>query len=129
MDDLIPTSIDDFVEDFLKNALEVDVLDYQKVESGGEGYTVIYVCNLNFDQIEVLQSVGFEQIKDDLWIFNGFEIEIDKLKDTPVIKYFENLQREEWTKLINLRCEVDHNFYGKIKKLYFEVHITLQKSP
>ena len=126
MGDLIPTNIDDFIEDFLKIVLEVDVLDYQKVESGGEGYTIIYVCNLNSDQIEVLESVGFEQIRDDLWIFNGFEIEISKLKDTPVIKYFENLQREKWTELIDLRCEIDNNFYKKCNKktLFRSTHNT-----
>ena len=37
MGELIPTDISDFIEDFLKNSLGVEILDYQKVESGGEG--------------------------------------------------------------------------------------------
>jgi len=119
MGDLIPVNIDDFVEDFLKNIIGVDVLDYQKVGSGGEGYTVIYVCNLDSDQSEVLRSTGFKQTEDDLWIFSGFEIEINKLKDTPVMKYLENLQKEKWSELIELRCEIDNNFYTKCNKTIF----------
>ena len=119
MGDLIPTNIDDFIEDFLKNALEVDVLDYQKVESGGEGYTIIYVSGLNENQAEVLENIGFEQVKDDLWIFCGFEIEANKLKDAPVVRYFEDLQRDKWNKLIDLRCEIDNIFYKNCNKTLF----------
>jgi len=42
MGNLISTNIDDFIEDFLKNVIKVDVLDYQKVESGGEGSSFKY---------------------------------------------------------------------------------------
>jgi len=45
MGELIPFNINDFIEDFLKNVIEVDVLDYQKVGSGEEGYTIIYISN------------------------------------------------------------------------------------
>jgi hypothetical protein len=69
MGDMIPTNVDDFIEDFLKNSLQIDILDYQKLEFGGEGYTIIYVSNLDETQVEVLQSVGFEQIKGDLYQF------------------------------------------------------------
>jgi len=116
MGDLIPTNIDDFIEDFLKNSLEVEILDYQKIESGGEGYTVIYVSNLDEDQAEVLESIGFEQVKDDLWVLYGFEVEVNRLKDSPAIKYFENLQRDKWTELIDLRTEIDNIFYKKCNK-------------
>ncbi len=116
MDDLIPTNIDDFIEDFLKNSLKVEILDYQKVESGGEGYTVIYVSDLDGDQAEVLESIGFEQVKDDLWVLYGFEVEVNRLKDSPAIKYFENLQRDKWTELIDLRIEIDNIFYKKCNK-------------
>lgn len=116
MGELIPTSINDFIEDFLKNSLGVEILDYQKVESGGEGYTVIYVSNLDEDQAEVLESIGFEQVKDDLWILYGFEIEVNRLKNSPAIKYFENLQRAKWTELTHLRNEIDEFFYKKCNK-------------
>ena len=116
MGNLISTNIDDFIEDFLKNILKVDVLDYQKVESGGEGYSIVYVSDLNENQAEVLENIGFEQIKNDLWIFCGFEIEVNKLKDASVVKYFEDLQREKWSELINLRCEIDNIFYKKCNR-------------
>ena len=115
MGDLIPTNIDDFIEYFLKNSLQIDILDYQKVESGGEGYTIIYVSNLNEDQAEVLESIGFEQTKDDLWIFCGFEIDVNKLRESAE-GYFENLQREKWVELVYLRSDIDNIFYTKCNK-------------
>jgi len=115
MGDLIPTNIDDFIEYFLKNSLQIDILDYQKVESGGEGYTIIYVSNLSETQIEVLESIGFEQIKDDLWIFCGFEIDVNRLRESAGW-YFENLQREKWAELIYLRSDIDNIFYKKCKE-------------
>ncbi|RLA79346.1 MAG: hypothetical protein DRG33_04150 [Deltaproteobacteria bacterium] len=116
MGKLIPTGISDFIEDFLKNSLGVVILDYQKVESGGEGYTVIYVSDLDEDQAEVLKRIGLEQVKDDLWVLCGFEVEVNRLKDSPAIKYFENLQRDKWTELIHLRNEIDNIFYKKCNK-------------
>ncbi len=119
MGELIPTDISDFIEDFLKNSLKVEILDYQKVESGGEGYTAIYVSDLNENQAEVLENIGFEQVKDDLWIFCGFEVDINKLRN-PVKWYFENLQREKWIELIKLRCNIDNALFGKCKKPMFK---------
>ncbi len=116
---MISTNIDDFIKDFLKNALKLDILDYQKVESGGEGYTILYVSNLNNDQAEVLESIGFEQIKGDLWCFYGFEIEIDRLKDPTILKYFEEVQKEKWYELVNLRSEIDDIFYRMQKEALF----------
>lgn len=116
MDDLIPTNIDDFIEDFLKNGLGVEILDYQKVGSGGEGYTVMYVSDLDEDQAEILENIGFEQVKDDLWVFCGCEVEINRLNNSSAIKYFEDLQRDRWTELIHLRSEIDNNFYKKCSK-------------
>jgi hypothetical protein len=110
MGDMIPTNVDDFIEDFLKNSLQIDILDYQKLEFGGEGYTIIYVSNLDETQVEVLQSVGFEQIKGDLWIYEGFEINPEDLKDTTA-GYFENLQKEKWEELMSLRHKVDSQLY------------------
>lgn len=115
MGDLIPPNIDDFIEHFLKNSLQVDILDYQKVESGGEGYTIIYVSNLNETQAEVLENIGFERTKDDLWIFCGFEIDVNKLRDS-ARWYFEDLQREKWAELIYLRSDIDNIFYTKCNK-------------
>jgi len=112
MGDLIPTNIDDFIEDFLKNSLQIDVLDYQKLESGGEGYTILYVSNLEEAQINVLKSAGFEQIKSDLWIYEGFEANLEGLKDS-TRGYFENLQKEKWNELIYLRQQIDNTFYTK----------------
>jgi len=118
MGDLIPTNIDDFIEYFLRNSLQVDILDYQKVESGGEGYTIIYVSGLSEIQTEVLESIGFEQIKDDLWIFYGFEVNVDKLRDS-AIWYFEDLQRVKWMTLIKLRCYIDNSIFGECRVSMF----------
>lgn len=115
MGDLIPTNIDDFTEDFLKNSLQIDVLDYQKLESGGEGYTILYVSNLDEAQVEVLQSAGFEQIKSDLWIYEGFEVNLEDLKDSTA-GYFENLQKEKWDELVYFRHQIDSRFYIKYDK-------------
>jgi len=44
MGELIPFNINDFIENFLKNVIEVDVLDYQKVGSGGRRiYDNLYI--------------------------------------------------------------------------------------
>ncbi len=115
MGNLIPTNVDDFIKDFLKNSLQIDVLDYQKLSSGGEGYTVLYVSNLDEAQVEVLQSAGFEQIKSDLWIYEGFEVNLEDLNDSTAW-YFENLQKEKWDELISLRHQIDSRFYIKYGK-------------
>lgn len=119
MGELIPTNISDFIENFLKSSLKLDVLDFQEIESGGEGYTVIYVSDLDEGQVKVLENIGFEQVKDDLWVFCGFEVEVNRLKDSPAIKYFENLQRDGWAELIHLRCEIDNIFYKRCKNTLF----------
>ena len=112
---MIPTNVDDFIEDFLKNSLQIDVLDYQKLAFGGEGYTILYVSNLDEVQVEVLQSVCFEQIKDDLWIYEGFEINPEYLKDTTA-GYFENIQKEKWNELMSLRQQIDSQHYINYNK-------------
>lgn len=54
-----------------------------------------------------------------MWIYYGFEIEADKLRNSLAIKYLEKLQLEKWKELIYLRYEIDDIFYKKFNKSLF----------
>lgn len=118
MGNLISSNIDDFIS-FLKD-FGVEILDYQKLESGGEGYTVIYVSNLGTEQKEILKICGFIEARDDLWFIEGFEADIDKLKQSEsFLNYFRDLEDRKWRELIELRQAIDENFYSNHEKTLF----------
>ncbi len=126
MGNLIPSDIDWVINEFLKKFLKIDILDYEKIESGGQGYTTIYIGDLNDLQEDGLLSIGFERVKDDLWIIEGFERDILNLKDI-LAPYFEDLEKELWAEAINKRVDLDDAYRAKYGKSLFATHYTIPK--
>ncbi|MDW7989964.1 MAG: hypothetical protein RMH75_04795 [Archaeoglobaceae archaeon] len=115
---MIPTNIDDFIN-FLKN-LGIEILDYQKLESGGEGYTVVYVSNLDTKSEDILKLCGFSEAKSDLWFIEGFEASIDNLSESETfLNYFMDLEAEKWQKIIEIRQALDEKQYTQKKENLF----------
>lgn len=118
MGNLISANVDDFIS-FLKD-FGVDILDYQKLESGGEGYTIIYVSNIGAEEKEILGTCGFIEARNDLWFIEGFEVEIDKLKQSEAfLNYFRDLEERKWRDVIEFRQRLDDIFYKYNKKTLF----------
>ncbi|MDI9642479.1 MAG: hypothetical protein QFX37_03050 [Archaeoglobales archaeon] len=118
MGNLISANVDDFIS-FLKD-FGVDILDYQKLESGGEGYTIIYVSNIGAEEKEILETCGFIEAGNDLWFIEGFEVEIDKLKQSEAfLNYFRDLEERKWRDVIEFRQRLDDIFYKYNKKTLF----------
>lgn len=120
MGNLISANVDDFIS-FLKD-FGVDILDYQKLESGGEGYryTIIYVSNIGAEEKEILETCGFIEARNDLWFIEGFEVEIDKLKQSEAfLNYFRDLEERKWRYVIEFRQRLDDIFYKYNKKTLF----------
>lgn len=105
MDVLVPLTVDDLIP-FLNDSLEIEVLDWQKLESGGEGYIVIYVSNLDETQESLLMNFGFEQVNDDILIHEGFEVDLDSTKEL-VCEFYKEEESKKWLELTELRSRVD----------------------
>ena len=128
MGDIIPTNIEELIEGPLKYLLNMEIYDYGKIESGGEGYTYLYCGNIEDSHSEILVDLGFEKIKDDLWIIEGFEISPEKVLEA-LLPAYEKLQIRLWNEIINQRCKIDEYFRGRQREpLFHTTSTTLQIS-
>ncbi len=118
--------MDNLINEFLNEFVKIDILDYEKIESGGQGYTAIYIGNLEDEQEGILLDIGFEKVKDDLWIMEGFEIDILNLKDI-LAPYFEYLEKELWAEAINKRVDLDDAYRARYHESLFKTHYTIPK--
>ncbi len=128
MGNIIPTNIEELTEGHLKHLLNMEIYDYGKIESGGEGYTYLYCGNIEDSHSEILVDLGFNKIKEDLWIMEGFEISPEKALEV-LLPAYEKSQTKLWKDIINQRCKIDEYFRGRQREpLFRTTSTTLQIS-
>ncbi|RLI80188.1 hypothetical protein DRP04_08460 [Archaeoglobales archaeon] len=105
-------SAQELVEKIIRGLFEIDVPDenYYIFSDDDQFYLVIFIPELEEEKKEIIESIGFESLEENLWIFKKPEISLNELKECLLPKLIE-LQKYYWKQLNEKFNRINERFH------------------
>jgi len=105
-------SAQELLEKIIRGLLEIEVPDenYYIFSDDDQFYLVVFIPELEEGKKEIIESMGFVSLEENLWILKKFEISLSELKECLLPKLIE-LQEYYWKQLIEKFNRVNEKFH------------------
>ena len=105
-------SAQELLEKIIRGLLEIEVPDenYYVFSDEDQFYLVVFIPELEEEKKEIIESMGFTPLEENLWILKKSEISLSELKEGLIPKLME-LQEYYWKLLIEKFNRVNEKFH------------------